>query len=146
MAWRARPPDEHASVIELGVRWDPGATSPHLLQSERRTLLAFYIGPTDPAYTDVLADVGVIEWRRCRGAILGSPNIDALHGHRLWHKGLREAGHYGAAEVRNSAWIAATLRVLSAHEGYDSARWRGLRHFILSFHDSTFESALGNSS
>ena len=34
---------EQVIPLDLGVRWDPGAPMPHLLQSENRTYLVFYL-------------------------------------------------------------------------------------------------------
>lgn len=131
---------EHVVAINMGVEWAVGDSGVHLLRSERRTLLAFYPGPSDPAFTDTLADVvGIIEWHGCRGAVLGSPNDEGLHGHRLWEHGLREVGYYNAAEVHGSVWIAEVERVAKAHVRHRPETVLGLRHFILMFHDTTFE-------
>jgi hypothetical protein len=64
------------------------------------------------------------------------PHDEALHGHPLSPRGL---SHYDAYEVMESSWIRALERVNSVHERHDASRYRGLRHFILTFHDSTFE-------
>ena len=85
-------------------------------RAEWRTFLAFFLADppagwdgrsvVDPASPEP-ARVGVVEWLRCRAAILGGPNDEALHGHRLWRRGLDVVGAYAASEVVGSGWIAA---------------------------------------
>jgi hypothetical protein len=139
---------EYVVPIDLGVKWDMGAPMPHLLQSEYKTFLVFFLSSLDPYWDGTyitVADpntpepIGVIEWHACVGALLGTPNDDGLKGHRLWDKGLSDIV-YGAGEVHNSAWVAELERMRRV--GYPGAVI-GLelrpRHFILCFHDSTFE-------
>ena len=67
---------------------------------------------------------------------LGSPNDETLRGHPLGQRGL---GYYGAFEVVNSSWIRVLEQVNSVHPRHDPSRYRGLRHFIFTFQDVTFE-------
>jgi hypothetical protein len=125
-----------------------GAPMPHLLQSEYKTFLIFFLSSNDPYWDGTyitVADretpepIGVIEWHACIGALLGTPNDDGLKGHRLWDKGLSDIV-YGAGEVHNSAWVTEVERMRRV--GYPGAvigpELRP-RHFILGFHDSTYE-------
>lgn len=130
---------ERAIPVDLGVAWSAGVSGAHLLQSEFRTFLTCYLGATDPAYTDVEAQIAIIEWHSCQGAVLGYPNDEGQHRHRLWNKGLREIGYYNAAEVQDSSWLAHLRRVASANTNYRPSSAPKLRHFVLLFHDSTFE-------
>jgi hypothetical protein len=66
----------------------------------------------------------------------GSPNDEALNGHPLRSRGL---DYYGAFEVHNSSWIGALERMNRAHPRHDPRRFHGLRHFIFTFQDETFE-------
>jgi hypothetical protein len=86
---------------------------PHLIQSEWRTFTAFFLHEPEPTWngtrirvvdpTSTRADlIGIIEWLGCAGAVLGGPNDEAFHGHRLWDRGRSTIGGYGAAEVENS--------------------------------------------
>jgi hypothetical protein len=123
---------------------------PHLLQSESRTFLVFYrpdppagwdgtfvevVDPTSPAP----AALGIVEWIRCRGAVLGGPNDEASAGHRQWNQGLSDVGWYRAAEVLNSRWIVDLETANRVHPQHRPERFAAYRHFILGFHDSTFE-------
>lgn len=149
MFWQ-RGTKEKVHPVELGLRWDVGAPLPHLLQSEWRTVLAFYLSEPDPTWDGTWVNVvdptssesaliGVIEWVGCGGAVLGGPNDEAYHGHRLWDQGLSKVGAYRAGEVTDSAWIAERERSNRVHPSHRPGVFANLRHFILGFHDSTFE-------
>lgn len=93
-------------------------------------------GPVDPGGSE---RIGVIEFVGCSGAVLGMLNDETIHGHRLWERGLREVGHYGAGQVIHSAWITEYDRGQRVHPGYKASRLSGMKHYILMFHDSTLE-------
>ncbi len=140
--FESSPGDEKALPIDLGIQWDTGAPLPHLLRSEYRTFLTFYLNEQDPDWNGARsapAHIAIIEWHRCSETLLGWPNDEALSGHRLWERGLKETGHYGAAEVRNSSWIAEIEKGNRVHPRHRPERFAALRHYILLFHDSTFE-------
>ena len=65
-----------------------------------------------------------------------APNDEAFAGHPLSSRGLRP---YGAFEVHDSSWIHQLEHMNSVHPYHRRERYLQLRHFILSFHDSTFE-------
>jgi hypothetical protein len=124
--------DEHVEKIDFKPRWTVGAPVPHLLQSEQKAFLVYYTNAADD-------EIAIVEWIRCYGAILGVPNEDAAQGHRLWNKGLEVAGDHSASVVENSKWIEELKRVDSVHPDHNPAQFETLQHFILLFHDSTFE-------
>lgn len=136
----------YAVPIDFTVEWSKGAPLPHLLLSDRRAFLLFVAEEEpDPARDRTRArvvgpetevTVAIAEFAECRSAKLGSPNDETIHGHPLGGRGLYA---YGAFVVRNSPWIAELARVDSMHRGHDPERWAALHHFLLSFHDSTFE-------
>jgi hypothetical protein len=66
----------------------------------------------------------------------GTPNDEVLHGHPLHGKGLEP---YAAHLIANSAWLAELQRINSVHPYYDPARWLSYEHYLLTFHDDTFE-------
>jgi hypothetical protein len=58
----------------------------------------------------------------------GPPHVDAVNRHPLHPRGV---DIYGAFEVHDSSWIRELRQISARHiEG---------RHFILTFHDTTFE-------
>jgi hypothetical protein len=67
---------------------------------------------------------------------MGTPNDEVLHGHPLDGRGLHV---YGAFSVENSCWIKELEAINSVHSQYSPDAWKGVKHFILCFHDSTFE-------
>lgn len=68
--------------------------------------------------------------------VMGWPNDEVLIAHPLWNKGLR---HYGAFEVENSAWKKTIIARNAVHPRASAAHYERLRHFVLTFHDETFE-------
>src|SRR5512134_3046796 len=68
--------------------------------------------------------------------MFGPPNDEAFGGHPLAKRGLRP---YSAAEVHKSSWLKLRIKMNSVHHRHSDALFAGLRHFIIAFHDSTFE-------
>jgi hypothetical protein len=138
--------EEHAEPFDLGVEWDTGAPVPVLISSEYRAFLVFYLKDADVSHGSPVSGndpvversdlIAVVEFERCHSAMLGAPNEEVLHGHRLWGRGLK---HYGAFIVRNSAWVAELERINAAHSNHREETWHRANHYILCFHDSTFE-------
>jgi hypothetical protein len=122
--------EPYSVPLDLGVRWDPNATDPWLIQTELTAYLT--LEPFDAS-----GELVVVRWRRCRGAVLGPPNDEARNGHPLWRRGLD--GCLWAAEVHNSDWIARLERQNRVHSRHRAALFEGLRHFVLLLKDSTFE-------
>jgi hypothetical protein len=44
-----------------------------------------------------------------------------------------------AGDLRNSSWIRSFERMNRVHPRHDPAGFQRLRHFVVCFHDSTFE-------
>jgi hypothetical protein len=70
--------------------------------------------------------------------LFGAPNDEASEGHPLASRGLAP---YGAFEVRRSSWIRSLERMNQVHSAHQAEAFNRLRHFIIVFHDSTFECA-----
>jgi hypothetical protein len=66
----------------------------------------------------------------------GPPNEEAFSGHPLAARGLYP---FGAFEVLNSSWVRSLEKMNSVHRYHRKERFDALRHFVLTFHDSTFE-------
>jgi hypothetical protein len=139
--------EQYAVPIEFPVSWDTGAPLPHLLQNDHRTILTFFLRDMDPnwdgSYSSVRhpdSDVGeklaVVEFERCLCTKIGTPNDEVIHGHPLNGKGL--AG-YEAMSVKNSTWLKELEAINAVHKCYKPEAWRDLQHYILPFHDCTFE-------
>lgn len=137
--------EAHAVPIDFPVRWSTGAPLPHLVQNDHRTLLLFVAEDVDPSWDGSWVrivgpkterEIAVVEFERCASAKLGMPNDEAFGGHPLARRGLRA---YGAFKVVNSPWIAELAAINAVHPRDDPDAWFKLTHFILGFHDSTFE-------
>jgi hypothetical protein len=66
----------------------------------------------------------------------GPPNEDAFSGHPLANRGLRSSG---AFRVDNSSLVRQLERMNSVHNRHDPKRFQILKHYIFTFHYSTFE-------
>jgi hypothetical protein len=122
------------SVVEITElpKMDVGAPLPIVLADDYGLVLSYLLlgpmmGPIIGAY--ILFD-------GLRTHSLGSPNDEALRGHPLWSRGLRS---YGAFQVENSPLIESLERINSIHPFHKPERYQVLKHFIFTFHDSTFE-------
>lgn len=125
-----------------------GAPCPVVLATGHDVIVAFYLEVRDPEWDGsqlprvVGMDSGdemtaVVTFERPTVHTFGPPNDEAFDGHRLAAKGLEP---YGAYEVLNSAWIGQLEVMNSVHGGHDKQRYLARRrHFILTFHDETFE-------
>ena len=123
-------------VHKLDVPWlcEPGAPMPVLFQPEGRaavlTFLVAEIAPTTKRFA-------AVRFPRCWALKFGYPNDEALSGHPLYEKGL---GYYGFFEVTDSSWRnqlhEQNRRALPSKTGDQDGT---SRHFVVTFHDSTFE-------
>jgi hypothetical protein len=137
--------EEYALQIEMPA-WETGAPLPHLLQNDNRTTVIYILSDKesylDPPNEDVQGASGAPEWlgvvsfEGCVCSKMGTPNDEVFDGHRLWGKGFVP---YEAMIVENSAWIRELEKINSVHRQYRSERWQQLHHYILPFHDCTFE-------
>lgn len=138
-------------VIELDVPCAPEAavSGAELAQTEESVVLSFNAVTSNLSKRGVYEDLGraVMESRGCLVARFGYPNDEGLPEHPLYDKGLSETV-YGICEVLNSLWLADEMakakrtsrRIHGArHNIFWQVMANNLRHFHVSFHDSTFE-------
>jgi hypothetical protein len=124
----------------------PGAPLPIVLSDDYMTLLAYLVHELDLNWNgrttrSVGPDsegelVAILRIVGCTSLMFGMPNDEALSGHPLAARGLRS---YGAFEVRHSSWVRALERINSVHPRHRPESYAELHHFVLTFHDSTFE-------
>jgi hypothetical protein len=122
-----------------------GSPRPILLADEFAVVLAYWIEHreigqpgTDAALDDDITEepTAVVVFEHCTAHLFGPPNDESFSGHPLASRGLEP---YGAFEVKKSSWVRALERMNSVHPHHRPERYARLRHFILAFHDSTFE-------
>jgi len=109
--------------VAFDIKPEAGVPFPVLFQTEDETVLVYR------GYGVVVA-----HFEGCIITRFGYPNDEALGGHPLYESGLQ---HYGVFEVYGSSWPseleARNRRVFPDSHSFD------YRHFIFTFHDSTFE-------
>ena len=118
---------------DAGCRWEPNA--PHAVLAigdAGRAVLA-----VNAHAGDASRDCVVFVWSGTSAAIMGSPNDEALSGHRLYQRGLSSLPWAG--QVEHSEWIAKLERQNRVHPRHDAARFAGLVHFILPLKEGTVE-------
>lgn len=140
---------ERVERLDIGLVCDVGVPYPVLVQSDERTFLAFRLGRRGSGTSSTIqvvvpaaaepTRVGVIEFVGCRLASMGLPNDEALSGHRLWRRGLREVGYHSAGEVFNSSLVRDLEQGNRVHPRHQPAFFTSLRHFVFTFKECTFE-------
>lgn len=140
--------DEHDTVQVLKdiPQSSVGAPMPIVIASEHSLSVAFLLQRHDPAWDGTTCrivspddddlPVGVVKFERAKAHFFGPPNDEAFSGHPLEQRGLRP---YGAYEVKSSSWIRKLERMNAVHRYHKPERFSKYRHFILAFHDTTFE-------
>ncbi len=139
--------EEYAITIDFPVLWDTGAPLPHVLSNDSQVFLIFYLATFDPDWDGTHAkmrkpddetaeSLAVVEFQRPLSVKFGSPNDEVFSGHPLYGKGLE---FYRAQVVENSRWIAEIESINKVHPNYNPETWHKLHHYILWFHDTTFE-------
>jgi len=121
--------------MDIGFSPDAGVSGAVVLQDDSNTFLIFNAIKRNAAGEYEPAGIGVVEFELCQLTKFGYPNDEALGGHPLAKKGVR---FYETYEVERSSWIAEKTeqnRVNFPNTAEDTRS----RHFIFTFHDSTFE-------
>lgn len=113
-----------------------GAPYPVVLSDESNAAVAYVTqkGWNDPARTVPL--YAIILFIDYFSYMFGQPDGEAFSVHPLYARGLEP---YSFSEVVHSSWIRQLTEMNSVHHRRTDALYKDCRHFILSFHDSTFE-------
>lgn len=141
--------DEKDRVVELtGVPLpDVGAPAVALFATDHRLVLTYLasvrrIGHVGSLGRGLLPEelspspIAVVEFSSPCAHQLGPPNDEALDGHPLASRGLEP---YRCFEVEQSSWIRALEKQNRVHPRHNSDLYKQLRHYVFTFHDSTFE-------
>jgi hypothetical protein len=128
---------------------DSGAPLPIVHASEDGLRIAYYVADGDSRWKEshtkrssesddiVVEDcVAIVTCHGIYAHVFGPPNDEAYSGHPLSERGLHP---YGVFEVKESSWIRALVQMNSVHQSHSPEAFSRYRHFIISFHDSTFE-------
>lgn len=124
--------DENDKVVELHTFAPicPGAPEPVVLAEDGNVVLSYR---SEPEATKI----AFVKFTGCQWHSFGPPNDETLASHPLYSRGV---GYYGFYEVVASSLIREMER-RNSHPRRDAKSASGLRHFILTFHDNTFECA-----
>jgi hypothetical protein len=140
--------DDRDRVTELSdvPQSSVGAPCPLILASEQESLVAYFVQESPAAWdgksvrvvaTDSLGEpAALVRFLRMRATMFGPPNDEAFSGHPLAERGLHP---YGAFEITESSWIRQLERMNAVHPCHRPEVFSTHRHFVLAFHDSTFE-------
>ena len=112
---------------------DTGAPLPRLDADEREARVTYHA--SSRSGSDGVLPVTVI-FSGCYALLFGPPNDEAFDGHPLADHGLES---YGTFEVEQSSWIRTLERMNRVHPRHSPDGFGLLRHFVITFHDSTFE-------
>jgi hypothetical protein len=123
-------------VVRFDIGFEPEAavSGPVLLQTDGNAFLTFNAVRMIPNGNRGAVGTGIIELQRCKVTKFGYPNDEALGGHPLYKHGLAA---YGVFEVLSSSWIQQMTE--QNRVCFPRTSDSKMRHFIFTFHDSTFE-------
>ena len=122
---------------------DVGSPVPKLLASGHHLTL-FYFSDDDKGQfdnvieRDAISDrgIGIIKFSNCLIFKFGTPGDETLEGHRYFNFGL---GFYNLFEVFESEWIAEIKKTNKVHPEHSDSLFEKYKHYIITFHDNTFE-------
>jgi hypothetical protein len=129
--------DSRDRVAEIDAAPTPSTGAPELLllADDHAVALRYVTAESDRQSEESEIQVAIVRFDSW-AHYLGPPNDEALSGHPLYERGLR---CYGMFEVQHSSWIRMMEQRNRVHDRHAPERFAQLRHFIITFHDSTFE-------
>ncbi|HUJ21443.1 MAG TPA: hypothetical protein VLX58_07985 [Bryobacteraceae bacterium] len=132
------PIDERDNVIELSDAPKPcgGAPMPFIVADEDILLLSYFTREDVPSDADKKTGVAIVQFQLPIMHLLGPPNEEAIRGHPLWRRGLES---YGTYRVEQSSLLRRIAAMNCVHPRNDPAAFDNFHHYIVTFHDSTFE-------
>jgi hypothetical protein len=140
--------DKRDMVVELRdlPQSSVGAPCPVVLVGEHCLSVAYFVQNAPPGWDGTTVRVvghetpgepaSIVRFIRPYASLFGPPNDEAFAGHPLAERGLHP---YGAFEVQQSSWIRSLAEMNSVHPHHRSELFADYRHFVLAFHDTTFE-------
>lgn len=136
--------DDVDTVLKLHTAPLPnvGAPLPLILCDESKLFLAYIAdqGEGDGKELSLKSGgvpIAIVKFLSPDAHIFGPPNDEAFEGHPLACRGLEP---YDVFEVEQSSWIRQLERMNAVHPNHNKERFfANRRHFIFTFHDSTFE-------
>jgi len=121
---------------------DTGAPSPMIIANDNNLFVIYYenyIDRVDESATDNLMldnNILVLKFQHCYRFTFGSPNDETISGHRYYKLGLVP---YAVFELQGSDLIEELKAINAVHPYFNSKNYDSLKHYIITFHDKTFE-------
>lgn len=121
------------------IKIEAGSPLPMVLSTETHLCLLFYSnwGDTDETQDmEEAATISIVRFEQYLIYKFGVPTDETLLRHPLYNAGLT---HYAGHIVEKSLWIEEIVKVDSVHPYHNKETFKEYRHYVLTFHDSTFE-------
>ena len=119
---------------------DVGAPIPTVFADELEVILLYYLKSANlefDANGELPAqEIASITFKSYLQYKFGSPNDEALNGHKYYKYGLKPNSFY---EVQNSDFIDELEKMNRIHPRHSAAAFSKFKHFLGTFHDSCFE-------
>lgn len=129
--------DESLARADAIPRPDPGTPMPIVLADDDGATVAYYApSPVNSTTARPEEEVVVLKFGRVHALMFGAPNDEALCGHPLASLGLEP---YAAYRVEHSPWVRRLERLNRVHHEHRPDLFARMRHYIVAFHDTTFE-------
>jgi hypothetical protein len=118
-----------------------GAPLPVLLRDENSAVIVYFvqakIATLDTA-ASLTADepMAIVTFSPCYAVLHGPPNDETFSSHPLAQRGLHP---YRSFEIKDSSWLRRLEEMNRVHPQHDPDRYAARRHFVIAFHDTTFE-------
>lgn len=124
--------EENVLPVEPTIRWEPNAPQAVLITTDLgHASLGLASHPDDHDDRSV-----VIVWEGVRSATMGSPSDEAISGHRLYDKGLRDVA---IGLVEGSELIASLELQNRVHPFHDPEWYANMQHWVVRLKESTVE-------
>ncbi len=114
--------------IELPYHLDPGAPMPEIIANEHEMTVSFYLLDSDKRVEMKFSSVLQFTF--------GSPNEEAINGHRYYSLGLMPFGFY---KVHDSEKIEELKNANRVHPYHSDEQFSDFTHYVFPFHDTTLE-------
>lgn len=123
-------------LLEFLPQSSVGAPCPLVLSDVYNTVIAYYT--QEQNYNNESSDeqVAIVAFKGCYSMMFGPPNDEAFNGHPLASRGLKP---YSFFKIERSSWLRILQKMNSVHPYHNPKLFEDYNHFVLSFHDSTFE-------
>jgi hypothetical protein len=131
--------DDRDKLIDIEIPpMNPGTPAPAVQATDGGLLEVTYLLRASGAWYDLRFQhprtVLHFDFPECH--YFGPPSDETLRGHPLADRGLKR---YRGFQVIDSSWIRGLEQTNRVHPGHNPGRYDELKHYIITFHSSTFE-------